>query len=131
MTKTHTFPVVKAEVDSIVDDHEGSFGVTLGIITGLPVAYQRNHVLFEEILYFRYRCGVLEDSKVRTLEFEYGGQKNKYLHSTAILAPILKLKATEGQPTKDNTQMRECQRIVTVIVSLCDPGSCLEWNFSG
>lgn len=67
---SHTFPVVKAEVDSIVDDHKGSFGVTLGIITGLPVAHQRNHVLFKEILYFRDRRRVLEDSKVRALEFK-------------------------------------------------------------
>lgn len=100
---THTFPVVKAEVNSIVDDHKGSFGVTLGIIAGLPVAHQGNHVLSEEILHFRYRRGFLQDLKSKS----YGSHRwaeNRFLHGIAILAQILK--GTDRQMTKVSTKMR-------------------------
>lgn len=49
-----TFPVIKAEVNSVIHDHQGPFSVALGIIAWLPVAHQGNCMLPEELLHFRY-----------------------------------------------------------------------------
>lgn len=60
LSEKRTLPVVKAEVDSIVHHNQRSFGVALSIVAGFSVAHQRDHMFFEELLYFSHQCIILE-----------------------------------------------------------------------
>lgn len=49
---TLTDSVVEAEVNAVIHDHQGSFGVAFSVVAGFSVSNQRNGVSFEELLNF-------------------------------------------------------------------------------